>query len=215
MKPYKNRNLPKTLIPKIACITAVCLAIIVGLGGCNGRQNGKISLSPPTLQEVEDIAASFSDAIGKPAPAFSLPDQNGRTVSLASLQGAWIVLYFYPMDDTPGCACEATEFTHLLAQFRQMNARIFGVSADSVESHQAFREKYDLTLDLLSDPEGQVMRQYGAFVDTRMGDVNSTRIIRSTYLIDPTGHIAYHWPEVIPQGHAERVRQKLAQLQAR
>jgi peroxiredoxin Q/BCP len=95
-----------------------------------------------------------------------------------------------------------------------MNARVHGISQDSVESHRRFREKYALELDLLSDPEGTTMRQFGALVKTQFAGVTSERVVRCTYLIDPTGYVRFHWPEVIPRGHAERVKNKLAELKS-
>jgi len=99
--------------------------------------------------------------------------------------------------------------------FRPLGARVLGVSADPVESHRAFCSKFDLGVDLLSDPDHQVMSTYGAWVAASLGARSYGRVIRSTVLVDPAGVIRYHWPEVIPQGHAERVKQKLIELQAR
>ncbi len=166
----------------------------------------------PSVQE--EAASARSPVTDKPAPDFSLKDQDDLTVTLSGLRGQWIVLYFYPKDDTPGCTCQATEFTDLLTQFRNMNARILGVSEDSVQTHKVFVERYKLGLGLLSDPTHQVMRSYGAYTDVALGSTRYGRVIRCTYLIDPQGIIRYHWPEVIPKGHAQRVRQKLAALQA-
>jgi peroxiredoxin Q/BCP len=135
-------------------------------------------------------------------------------VTLSGLRGQWVVLYFYPQDDTPGCTCEATEFTSLLAKFRQMNAQVYGISADSSASHKLFITYYNLGLNLLSDPDHAVMKRYGAWVEAALGDKAYERVIRSTLIIDPKGIVRYHWPEVIPQGHADRVRQRLEQLQA-
>jgi peroxiredoxin Q/BCP len=162
----------------------------------------------------EEAASKHSQAVNNPAPDFTLLDQNGTQVTLSSLKGQWVVLYFYPQDDTPGCTCEATEFTSLLGSFRQMNARIYGISGDSPSSHQQFIKAYKLGLDLLSDPGHKVMREYGAWVDASLGQETYSRVIRTTMIIDPNGIIRYHWPEVVPDGHADRVRQKLAQLQA-
>jgi peroxiredoxin Q/BCP len=167
-----------------------------------------------TPQQMEDAASARSPIVGLAAPDFSLKDQNGRTVTLAGLRGQWVVLYFYPKDDTPGCTCEATEFTKLMGHLRDLNARVYGVSDDSVATHQVFVEKFKLGLDLLSDSDHTVMRCYGAWVTARLGDKTYDRVIRSTMIIDPQGIIRYHWPEVIPEGHAQRVREKLRALQA-
>jgi thioredoxin-dependent peroxiredoxin len=162
----------------------------------------------------EEAAAARSPITGLPAPDFALKDQDSRRVTLSGLRGQWVVLYFYPKDDTPGCTCEATEFTGLLARFRQMNAQVYGISADTPTSHKLFIAYYNLGLNLLSDPDHAVMKSYGAWVAAALGDKAYERVIRSTFIIDPQGIVRYHWPEVIPQGHADRVRQKLEQLQA-
>lgn len=165
--------------------------------------------------EMEQAAAERSDVIGKPAPAFTLPDQQDEPTSLSDFRGQWVVLYFYPKDDTPACACQATEFTELLTKFGNMNAVILGVSEDSPASHRTFAEKYSLKLTLLSDPDHDVMSRYGAWVTSALGEEQYGRVIRTTYIIGPDGTIRWHWPEVIPKGHAERVRLKLSQLQQR
>lgn len=188
------------------------LLLVTGLGiaGCEemawDNQESK-------AREMEDAAASRSPITGKPAPDFTLMNQDSKPVQLRDLRGQWVVLYFYPKDDTPGCACQATEFTQLLYDFKDMNATVLGVSADSPSSHQHFIDKYSLKLELLSDPTQRVMQQYGAYVQSSLGDKSYGRVIRSTYLIDPEGIIRYHWPEVIPEGHAQRVRDKLEELQ--
>jgi len=163
----------------------------------------------PSAEVAEAAASARSTAIGKRAPTFALPDENERMVSLDSLRGEWVVLYFYPADDTPGCTCQATEFTSLIKSFRRSNARVYGVSGDTPLVHQMFIAKYGLQIPLLSDPQRTVMREYGAWVDIPEGLLAPGRVIRSTFLINPDGIIAWHWPEVIPQGHAERVMQKL------
>ncbi len=152
---------------------------------------------------------------GKSAPAFTLPDKNGDKVRLADLRGQHVVVYFYPKDDTPGCACEATEFTELLWQYNGMGAAVLGMSPDSPADHRKFIKKYGLQLTLLSDPDRSVMSQYGAWVQTTIGGVQKGRVVRSTFLIDPDGKIGWHWPEVLPKGHAARVRNKLEELRAK
>ncbi len=187
-------------------LTLVAALAVALVAGCEEEAKR----SPKAM---EAAAASGSPMLGRPAPAFTLPDQNDQPVSLTDLRGRWVVLYFYPKDDTPGCTCQATEFTALLTHFRGMNAEVYGVSEDPPWSHQAFIKAYDLKLDLLSDPDHEVMRKYGAWVESQMGGKAWARTIRTTYIIDPKGVIRYHMPEVIPQGHAERVREKLAELQ--
>lgn len=163
--------------------------------------------------KMEEAAATGSPAVGQEAPDFNLMDQNDNPVRLRDLRGKWVVLYFYPKDDTPGCIREATDFTKLLFQLKNMNAVVYGVSEDSTASHRQFIEKHSLALPLLSDPDHKVMKEYGAWVTTNVAGKTLGRAIRTTFLIGPDGVIRYHWPEVIPQGHAERVREKLAELQ--
>jgi len=167
----------------------------------------------PSPAEMEEAASARSPVIGQRAPAFSLLNQDEETVTLDQLRGRWVVLYFYPKDETPGCACQAEEFTALLEGFERMNATIYGVSEDSPAAHRAFRAGYEIDLDLLSDPEHNMMRRYGVWVDTRIGDKQYERAIRTTMILGPGGVIRYHWPEVIPTGHAQRVHDMLTHLQ--
>jgi peroxiredoxin Q/BCP len=153
--------------------------------------------------------------VGAKAPGFTLPDQDGRAVSLAEFAGSWVVLYFYPKDDTPGCTTEACEFTAGIAAFEGFDAVVLGCSADSPESHRKFIAKYALKVRLLSDPDHAVMRAYGAWGEKSMYGRTSMGVIRSTVLVDPQGSVAFHWPNVKAAGHADKVRAKLAELQAR
>jgi thioredoxin-dependent peroxiredoxin len=190
-----------------ATVFAVALAAALGclLAGCQPAN------TDPAFQEA--AAAARSPIVGKPAPDFTLPDQDDNPVALSKLRGQWVVLYFYPKDDTPGCSCQATEFTHLLKEFREMNAMVYGVSQDSPTSHKGFIARLGLGMDLLSDPNHVAMGRYGAWVVASPDQNPYGRAIRTTMIIDPEGIIRYHWMEVMPTGHAERVRQKLAQLQ--
>ena len=163
--------------------------------------------------QIERAATELSPVIGKSAPDFTLVDQDNQPVTLSTYRGKWIVLYFYPKDDTPGCTVEAKDFTALLPQFEQLNARIFGVSEDSVKSHCDFIDKYGLELKLLSDPHHKVMELYGAWVKGSLGNFTYGRVIRTTMIVDPKGVIRHYWPEVIAQGHAERVHNRLVELQ--
>jgi len=152
--------------------------------------------------------------IGKRAPAFTLPNQDDEKVRLSDLKGSWIVLYFYPRDDTPGCTTEACDFTDALGEFEDLDAVVLGCSPDSTESHRRFIGKHDLGIDLLSDPEHAVMETYGAWGSKTMYGRTSEGVIRSTVLIDPAGKVAHHWPRVRAKGHAEKVAQTLAARQA-
>ena len=150
--------------------------------------------------------------IGSKAPAFSLPNQDGKTIKLADLNGQWVVLYFYPKDDTPGCTTEACDFTAGIKGFEKLNATVFGVSKDTPESHQKFVKKYRLKVTLLSDVDRKVHVDYGAWGNKKLYGKLLEGVIRSTVLIDPAGKIAHHWPNVRAKGHAEKVQEKLAEL---
>jgi peroxiredoxin Q/BCP len=193
------------LLALLAVTISSCL-----LAGCQPPAGP--AYQQPRVQE--EAASRNSPVTSLKAPDFSLPDQNGKPVTLASLRGQWVVLYFYPKDDTPGCTCEATEFTDLLGDLKGMNAKVYGVSADTPETHRLFIEKFKLGIELLSDPDKGMMRRYGAWVDYTFGERKFERVIRSSMIIGPDGVVRYHWPEVIPKGHAERVHEKLALLQA-
>lgn len=150
--------------------------------------------------------------VGKQAPAFTLPDQDGKKVRLQDLAGRWVVLYFYPKDDTPGCTTEACEFTEGIRSFDRLDAVVLGCSPDSAERHRAFVAKYGLKVTLLSDPDKKVMARYGAWGDKMMYGKKVVGVVRSTVLIDPRGKVAHHWPTVRARGHAEKVRETLAAL---
>jgi len=149
---------------------------------------------------------------GKKAPAFTLPDQDDRKTKLSDFQGQWVVLYFYPKDNTPGCTTEACEFTDGLKAFEKLNANVLGVSPDSTASHRKFIEKQGLKVTLLSDPERKVLEKYGAYGTKKMYGKEVKGVIRSTYLIDPKGKVAHVWTKVKAAGHAAKVREKLAEL---
>jgi peroxiredoxin Q/BCP len=151
--------------------------------------------------------------IGDQAPLFTLPDHQDNPINLEDLQGRWVILYFYPKDDTPGCTTEACDFTDGLHQFETLNATVLGCSPDDANSHQKFIDKHHLKLTLLSDEDHHVMEQYGAWGEKNMYGRISQGVIRSTVLIDPEGKVAYHWKKVKAKGHAEQVRKKLQELQ--
>ncbi len=149
---------------------------------------------------------------GREAPDFTLPDAEGSPVSLASLRGRWVVLYFYPKDDTPGCTVEAQEFTAHHEAFESAEAVVLGVSPDPPERHARFRDKYGLRVRLLADPDHQVMEAYGAWGEKTLYGRKTVGVIRSTVLIDPQGRIAAHWPRVRAKGHAAAVLERLQVL---
>ena len=142
---------------------------------------------------------------GDPAPPFTLPDQDGKSVSLAQFAGKSVVVYFYPADDTPGCTTEACQFNEQLSAFTKTGTAILGISPDGAAKHQAFRTKYGLTFPLLSDPSREVLSAYGAYGEKTLYGKKTLGVIRSTFLIGPDGHIQKAWYNVRANGHAEKV----------
>lgn len=153
-------------------------------------------------------------AVGSKAPAFALPNQDDEIVKLSALKGRWVVLYFYPKDDTPGCTTEACDFTAGIKAFEKLDATVLGCSADSPESHRKFIAKHKLKVSLLSDADRTVMQAYGAWGEKMLYGKKIVGVIRSTVIIDPNGKVAHHWPTVRAAGHADAVREKLAELRA-
>ena len=150
--------------------------------------------------------------VGNQAEDFSLSDESEESFTLSDQRGKWVVLYFYPRDNTPGCTTEALEFTALGGEFEAVNARVVGVSPDSCASHQKFTLKHGLSITLLSDPDRKVMKTYGAWGEKKMYGKTALGVIRSTVLIDPRGHIAHHWSKVKARGHAAEVLETLRSL---
>lgn len=157
---------------------------------------------------------SESKLVGKKAPALSVPDQDGKVVKLDEYAGQWLVLYFYPNDDTPGCTTEACDFTNGLKDFEKLDAVVVGCSPNSEESHRKFIAKYKLKVRLLSDPEHKVLEKYGAWGEKVLYGKKSVGVIRSTVVINPEGKVVHHWGKVKAAGHADQVREKLKELQA-
>ena len=143
--------------------------------------------------------------VGDKAPEFSLKNDKGELVTLKSLKGKNVVLYFYPKDSTPGCTRQACGFTEKKTQFSSKDAVILGVSADSVESHGKFRDKYDLKIPLLSDPDRKTIKAYGVWKEKNMYGMKKMGIERTTFLIDGNGKIAKIFPKVKVDGHIEDV----------
>ena len=141
---------------------------------------------------------------GDKAPAFDLPTDTGR-VSLASLKGKKIVLYFYPKDDTSGCTSEALQFSSEVEEFQKLGAVIVGVSKDSAASHAKFRLKHDLTVELAADTTGEIVETYGAWVEKSMYGRKYMGIDRSTFLIDAEGVVRDVWRKVKVPGHIKAV----------
>jgi peroxiredoxin Q/BCP len=143
--------------------------------------------------------------IGEKAPNFALPDADEKSVRLADLKGRPLVVYFYPKDDTSGCTAEACAFRDSLPDFSKLKAAIVGISRDSVESHDKFKKKFDLTFPLVSDEDGKVCEAYGTWVEKSMYGRKYMGIERSTFLIDEKGVIRGIWRKVKVPGHADEV----------
>ncbi len=152
-------------------------------------------------------------AVGQPAPEFSLPGGDGQTVSLAQFRGQWVVLYFYPRDNTPGCTTEACGFRDAYPELQQTQAVVLGISTDTVASHAKFARKYHLPFLLLADIEGQVARAYGSYGPKKFMGKSDEGVFRHTFIIDPQGRIAQIYRKVKPETHAQQVQQDLARLQ--
>ncbi len=150
--------------------------------------------------------------IGDKAPGFCLSDYRGDPHCLDAFRGKWIVLYFYPKDNTSGCTREAMDFTEMRNEFEKLNAVIIGISKDSPKSHQRFIEKHNLNILLLSDEEHGIIEKYGAWGKKKNYGREYFGTIRSTYLIDPNGKIVHIWPKVRVNGHVEDVLNKLKEV---
>lgn len=150
--------------------------------------------------------------MGDPAPDFTLNDKDGKAVSLVDFRGKWLVLYFYPRDNTSGCTTEAKDFSALLPDFQANDAVVIGVSGDSETSHAKFAAKHDLTVTLLSDPEHRALEAYGVWQKKKMAGREYMGIVRATFLIDPDGVIREVWEKVNVKAHAQTVHQALCHL---
>jgi peroxiredoxin Q/BCP len=146
---------------------------------------------------------------GSAAPGFTLPSQEGASISLQDYRGSWIVLYFYPKDQTPGCTREAHNFQVDLSQYAERHAVVLGVSVDSVDSHRKFCAKEGLNFKLLADSDGKVSQAYGSL--TNLGVVKFAA--RRTFLIDPSGKVAKAYTSVDPARHSQEVLAALDQMQ--
>ena len=164
------------------------------------------------MRSVSVLSAPMIEE-GKKAPAFSLKDQNGKTVKLSDFAGKNVVLYFYPKDNTPGCTTEACDFRDSWSRVRTAGARVYGISKDSVASHQKFRANQELPFPLLSDPDKTLLAPLGAFGKKVMYGKETEGIIRSTFLVDPKGIIRHVWPKVSVKGHVQAVLDTLEKLQ--
>jgi peroxiredoxin Q/BCP len=142
---------------------------------------------------------------GDTAPAIELPDSDMNMRTLEEFAGSWVVLYFYPKDDTPGCTIQANEFTDLIDDYAAAGIAIIGISADDCFSHQAFRQKYGLKITLLADVDQEVCNSYGVIQEKEKNGVHKLGIVRSTFVVDPAGRLAWVEYGVTPKDHAQKM----------
>ncbi len=202
--------------PVVASFVALLVAAVAALlgPGCTKNENagqgaGATAQAPAGDQSADQAAAAATAgqgllAEGQQAPDFTAQAHDGTTIELGKLRGEPVVLYFYPRDETAGCTAEAQAFRDDQPELAKLNARVIGVSLDSLDSHKAFADNHDLNFPLVADPGGEIAAKYG---------VNTSRGVaaRVTYVIDASGKIAKVYPKVQVQGHADEV---LAVLQS-
>jgi thioredoxin-dependent peroxiredoxin len=175
----------RAMNPRVACL-------VISLGVAALLATGSLQASPP---------------VGAPAPAFELPDQEGETRRLEDYAGKWLVLYFYPKDNTPGCTTQACEFRDNIFAFRRLDAEIVGISLDDVDTHRSFAEEHSLPFTLLAD-DGGVARDYGVLRNFGVVQLAS----RQTFLISPEGVIARHYEKVDVNTHSAEVLRDIESL---
>lgn len=151
-------------------------------------------------------------AVGKKAPAFTVPAHPGGKVKLADFKGKNVVLYFYPKDDTPGCTQEACDFRDNMARLNKSDTVVLGVSPDSLKSHEKFANKHDIPFTLLADEDHAVCEKYGVWTEKSMYGKKYMGVQRATFLIDKSGKIAAVWPKVSVKGHVDEVAEQIARL---
>jgi peroxiredoxin Q/BCP len=150
--------------------------------------------------------------IGLRAPEFCLPAENSIEICLEQFSGKWVVLYFYPKDNTPGCTLEAIDFSREVETFKSMDCTVIGVSPDSPKKHCSFREKHNLQVLLLSDELHEVLKKYGVWILKKMYGREYYGVLRSTFLIDPEGSLSFMWTKVKVKDHVKSVIQKLREM---
>jgi peroxiredoxin Q/BCP len=151
---------------------------------------------------------------GDPAPPIELPDTDMNMRTLEEFAGSWVVVYFYPRDDTPGCTVQANEFTDLADDYAAAGIQVLGISADDCFSHQAFREKFGLKVTLLADVDQETCASYGVIQEKEKNGVRKPGIVRSTFVIDPTGRLTYVEYGVTPKEHARQMLALVTQAAA-
>lgn len=150
--------------------------------------------------------------VGAEAPNFCLPDKDNKEVCLNDFKGKFVVLYFYPKDNTPGCTTEAIGFTGILPELQKLDTVVIGISPDSPESHAKFIKKKNLKVTLLSDVDKKVIKEYGKWAKKKFRGKEYMGVVRSTFLINPNGKIVHIWPKVSVKGHPEDVQNVLTEL---
>jgi len=150
--------------------------------------------------------------VGDPAPEFELPDAEGNPVKLQDLKGKWVVLYFYPRDNTPGCTKEACGFRDAYSEYEGSDVVVLGVSTDDAKSHTKFATKHELPFPLLVDEGGAIASEYGSYGLKKFMGKEYMGISRSTFIIDPDGKLAKIYRKVKPEPHAQEVLQDIAEL---
>jgi peroxiredoxin Q/BCP len=158
------------------------------------------------------VAPEGPIATGSKAPAFAAKASHGDALRLSQFRGSYVVLYFYPKDNTPGCTLEAKEFRDAAPELEAAGAVVVGISPDSVESHCKFAERFNLSFVLVADEDHAIAEKYGVWVEKNMYGKKYMGVQRATFLIDPKGNIAHVWPKVRPEGHAAQVVKVLRSL---
>ena len=151
--------------------------------------------------------------VGSSVPDFCLPNQDEEEICLRDIKGRWIVLYFYPKDNTPGCTTQACDFTAALPDFEGLEAIVLGVSLDSPEKHRKFIEKKELTITLLADEDKELCGLYKVWQPKKFMGKEYMGVVRSTFIINPEGKVAAMWTKVRVKGHVDIVKEKLQELQ--
>lgn len=209
--------------------SAALLLLVIGAGlmlGCQSKEQtadtSKDSSNTQNTQQKADAMASKTTSElppnpaliepGNTAPAFTLKDQSGDPIKLSDYKGKWVVLYFYPRDNTPGCTTEACGFRDSYDKLLAMDAVVLGISPDDAKSHQSFTTKYGLPFPLLIDPGQQVASMYGVWREKNMFGKKLMGIARTTYLIDPAGKVAHRWDKVSVGDHNTQVIAEINKL---
>ena len=152
--------------------------------------------------------------VGDAVPDFCLPNQDEEEICFRDIKGRWIILYFYPKDNTPGCTTEACDFTAALPDFEGLNAIILGISPDSPKKHRNFIDKKELKITLLADEEKELCKAFGVWQLKKNYGREYMGVVRSTFIIGPDGKIAAKWEKVRVKGHVDEVKSKLETLQS-